>query len=689
MSAGPVAPATGSFEKALFDQARAGLEVYDADLRVLRANPASLRMRGMPARSVIGARLEELDAGIPLSPVVREALRTASALVERPVAAYPGGDPEHRHEYDVAGYHLQDGGGRTIGAACMFHDVTGQGRIRRGMNLLNVARARIGSTLDALRTAQELSDVSVPGFADAVAVDLLESVLSGHAPMGPIGPTLPMRRAGFKARGDHVGAYPMGAASYFAYPTPYTQALGDLQPRLVGALPEEGGWLVHDRARAEFIAQAGMRSLIVTPLTVHGLVLGLASFYRNGSRPDSFDEEDLSLATQLASCTALSLDNARRFTREHTIASALQRSLLPRTPPQVAAVEPAHCYLPGRYGAHWFDVLPLSSCRVGLVIGYVPGEDLYASVAMGRLRTAASTLAAMDLPPDELITHLDDVAQNMAREQQADPESLHLTRAPFTASCLYVTYDPITRQCSAATAGHDGPLLTTPEGAVSTLEVPRGAPLGRGAPHEMLTTELRNGSLLTLYSDSVANRYPAEAGERLSRLCDVVSDPATAPMEICDAVSYRLLRGTPQDGAALLVARLRGIDPDRIATWTFPAEAASVPEARGAARDRLAHWGLEEHVPVTDLVVSELATNVVRHAVGPIRLRLILDLNDLNLTVEVSDAADTAPHLRHARLQDENGRGLFIVASLTRHWGTRYEDDGKTIWAEQDLSAAA
>ncbi|MEU6340182.1 SpoIIE family protein phosphatase [Streptomyces sp. NPDC046977] len=686
MSTGPVAEAAGSFEKALFDQSRAGLEVYDAELRVLRANPASLRMRGMPARSVIGAQLEELDSGIPLSPVVREALRTTGTLVERPVAAYPGGDPEHRHEYDVAGYHLQDGGGRTIGAACMFHDVTGQGRVRRGMDLLNIARAGIGSTLDPLRTAQELADVSVPCFADAVAVDLLESVLTGDAPMGPISTALPMRRAGFKAREGQVGAYPMGGASYYAVPTPYTQALGDLQPRLVGVLPEKGGWLVHDRARAEFIAQSGMRSLIVMPLTVHGLVMGLASFYRSGARPDSFDEQDLALATQLAACTALCLDNARRFTREHTIATALQRSLLPRTPPQVAAVDPAHCYLPGRYGAHWFDVLPLSSCRVGLVIGYVPGEDLHASVAMGRLRTAASTLAAMDLPPDELITHLDDVAQNMAREQDADPVTLHHARAPFTASCLYVTYDPITRQCSAATAGHDGPLLTTPEGAVSLLDVPRGAPLGRGTPYEMTTTELRDGSLLTLHSDSVADRYPAEAGERLSRLCDVVSDPATAPRDICDAVAYRLLRGTPQDGAALLVARVRGIDPDRIATWTFPAEPPSVPQARAAARDRLAHWGLEEHVPVTDLVVSELATNVVRHAVGPIRLRLILDLN---LTVEVSDAADTAPHLRHARLQDENGRGLFIVASLTRHWGTRYEDDGKTIWAEQDLSSAA
>ncbi|MEU0185261.1 ATP-binding protein [Streptomyces sp. NPDC006207] len=159
--------------------------------------------------------------------------------------------------------------------------------------------------------------------------------------------------------------------------------------------------------------------------------------------------------------------------------------------------------------------------------------------------------------------------------------------------------------------------------------------------------------------------------------------PGAAPEEVCDEIVYKVLRGaTPQDGAALLLARTRTIAPDPVSSWTFPAEAPSVREARRAAHGRLAQWGLENHAPVTDLAVSELATNVIRHAKGPIRLRLILDRG---LTVEVHDDADTAPYLRHARLQDEGGRGLFIVASLTRHWDTRYEESGTTIWAEQEL----
>lgn len=397
--------------------------------------------------------------------------------------------------------------------------------------------------------------MAVPGFADGVAVDLLESVLTGEAPVGPVTARLPMRRAAFKAAEGYFGAYSVGGASYFASPTPYTRALADLTPRLVNSVDPADGWLVHDPVRAEFIARAGVHSFIVTPLTVHGLVLGLASFYRGDPNPEAFDEEDLSLATQLAACTAMCVDNARRFTREHTVATTLQRSLLPRVPADVAAVESSHCYMPGLYGAHWFDVLPLSSCRVGLVIGYVPGEDLQASAAMGRLRSAASTLASMDLPPDELLTHLDDVAQVLAREQDSDPETLLRARPPFTATCLYLTYDPITRQCAAASAGHDRPLLTSPEGVVSTFDVPRGKSLGRGVPYDLLTTELRPGSVLSCIRTAARAAVRPTCGDRLSRLRTAVADPTATPEKICDMAAYKVLRGTPQDGAALLVAK--------------------------------------------------------------------------------------------------------------------------------------
>ncbi|MFD7438237.1 SpoIIE family protein phosphatase [Streptomyces sp. NPDC059861] len=669
------------FETALFRQARAGLEVYDLDLRVLRSNAAALAMRGQPEEEVLGAELRTLDSGIPLWPIMDQVVRDGSPVVDQRVPARPSDDPHHRHVYAVSGFLLHDGD-QAIGAAAMVHDITEQVRKQNELDLLNVARSQIGTSLDALRTAQELADMAVPRFADAVSVDLLESVLSGDAPIGPVSTRLPMRRAAFRAKDGGYGAYPVGGASSFTFPTPYTQALADLRPRLVDSVRPADGWLDHDTLRAEFLTRAGVHSLIVAPLTVHGLLLGLVSYYREGSRSDTFDEEDLSLATQLTACTALCVDNARRFTRERTVNTALQRSLLPRTPSEVTAVEPSHCYVPGRYGAHWFDVLELPSCRVGLVIGYVPGEDLHASVAMGRLRTAVSTLAEMDLPPEELLAHLDDATQRLAREQDDDPVTLHEVRPPFSATCAYLVYDPVTQQCTAASAGHPAPLLTSPEGVVSRLDVPVGPALGRGIPYESSTRDLKVDSLLSLYSDGSAERHPAEADDRLRRLWEVVNDVSARPAEICDAAAYKVLRTIPQDGAALLLARTRRLDPGHVAYWTFPAQPSSVGEARRAARERLAHWGLEEEAAVMELVVSELTTNVVTHAQGPIRLRLILDRT---LTVEVSDDADTAPHLRHARLQDEGGRGLFLVASLAGRWGTRYGDSGKTIWAEQQL----
>ncbi|MER7811953.1 SpoIIE family protein phosphatase [Streptomyces sp900116325] len=670
------------FEKALFEQAEAGLEVYDTDLLVLRANPAALGMRGLPRSSVVGTPLADLDTGIPMSAVIREALGSGTVR-DQHVVGYTGADPEHRHDYSVTGYRLQDGSHRIVGAAGMIHDVSVSMKNRRGLELLSTARARIGNTLDSLRTAQELAEVVFPEFADAVAVDLLESVLTGDAPLSPVRSSLPMRRAAFRAREGQYGAYPVGAASYYAFPTPYTQALADLRPRLVDPVNKAGAWLAHDPARAEYIARAGIHSLIVAPLTVHGLVMGLVSFYRDRSRPDPFDEEDLALATQLASRTALCIDNARRFTREHAIATTLQLSLLPHAPPTTSAVDSSHCYFPGRYGAHWFDVIPLACARVALVIGFVPGEGLDASATMGRLRSAAATLAGLELPPDELLVHLDDVVQRMAHERSADPRTLHQARPPLTANCVYAAYDPVTRRCAVAAAGQDGPLLTHPNGTVTEFGVPRGAPLSHGAPYEMSERELPEGTLLTFYSDSVSGRYPSEADERLSRIREAVARPV-APAEVCDTIAYTVLRKPFQDGAALLVARTHSLAPARVGSWIFPAEAQSVSDARHAARECLTRWDLDDHIPTTDLIVSELATNVIRHAQGPIRLRLILDRA---LSTEVSDDADTVPHLRHARLQDEGGRGLFIVASLAQHWGTRYEETGKTIWAEQDPAA--
>ncbi|MBC9726956.1 ATP-binding protein [Streptomyces sp. TRM68367] len=122
---------------------------------------------------------------------------------------------------------------------------------------------------------------------------------------------------------------------------------------------------------------------------------------------------------------------------------------------------------------------------------------------------------------------------------------------------------------------------------------------------------------------------------------------------------------------------------DDCAEWTFPADPGAVRTARAAVRGQLRHWGLDSVGDITTLLVSELVTNSLRHAIGPIGVRLVRpsDLNGV-LLVEVSDSLPDPPRERHARPDDESGRGLQLVASSSRRWGTRPGHTGKTVWFE-------
>lgn len=119
------------------------------------------------------------------------------------------------------------------------------------------------------------------------------------------------------------------------------------------------------------------------------------------------------------------------------------------------------------------------------------------------------------------------------------------------------------------------------------------------------------------------------------------------------------------------------------AEWTFPAEPGAVRAARAAVRDQLCGWNLESLADVTALLVSELVTNALRHATGPIGVRLVRPTAPLGvLLVEVSDPLPDPPRERTPHPDDEGGRGLQLVASSCRAWGTRPGVTGKTVWFE-------
>ncbi|MFJ7077420.1 SpoIIE family protein phosphatase [Streptomyces sp. NPDC098781] len=555
---------------------------------------------------------------------------------------------------------------------------------RRRLELLHDASVRIGTTLDVTRTAEELAEVTVPRFADFVAVDLPDSVLRGEEPEA-LGGRTALRRVAIRAvRAQPHNLYEVGDSVEYVPSTPQARSLETRQSVMEPVLTEAAGWIAQDPERLRPVLSAGIHSLITVPLRARGTTLGVVSFYRS-LQPASFEDDDLSLAQEVVGRAAICIDNARRYTREHNTALALQRSLLPRGRSEQSAVEVAYRYLPAQagVGGDWFDVIPLSGARVALVVGDVVGHGLLAAATMGRLRTAVHNFCSLDLSPDDLLTHLDDLVGRLDRGEgwaaENSPDS-----GIVGATCLYAVYDPVSRRCTLTRAGHPQPAVVAPDGTVEFVDLPSGPPLGLGGmPFETVELELAEGSRLVLYTDGLVEDRHRDIDAGLDKLRAVLAGDTGSPEETCDAVLDALLPARPGDDVALLVARTHTLTTDRVAQWELPCDPAVVSRARVAVTDQLAAWGLDHLAFTTELIASELVTNAIRHATGgPVQLRL---LRDRALICEVSDGSGTSPRLRQARSTDEGGRGLFLVAQLTERWGTRHTPDGKIIWTEQPL----
>ncbi|MFF5105270.1 SpoIIE family protein phosphatase [Streptomyces sp. NPDC000134] len=547
---------------------------------------------------------------------------------------------------------------------------------RERLDLLYDAGVGVGTGLDVTRTAEELAELAVPRFADFVTVDLFDAVLAGGQPEG----VTPLRRTALSGVRTDSPLYPVGRQIRFVDGSPQGRSLRTGRPVLEPDLARAPDWQVQDAERSAQVVAYGIHSLITVPLRAGALVLGVVGFWR-AERPEPFDADELALAEELVTRAAVSIDNARRYTREHGLAVTLQRSLLPRTLPEQSAVDIASRYLPAQagVGGDWFDVLPLSGARVALVVGDVVGHGLHAAATMGRLRTAVHNFAALDLAPDELLTLLDELVGRIDQDQAAEGGGAAVTGA----TCLYAIYDPVARSCVLARAGHPPPALVHPDGRVEFPDVPAGPPLGLGGlPFETTELQLAEGSRLVLYTDGLVEDRGHDIDTGLEELRAALAAAGPSPEETCEKVLDARLPARPVDDIALLVARTRALGEDRVAQWRVPADPAAVGEVRAGVTRRLAEWGLEELVFTTELILSELVTNAIRYGAEPIHVRV---LRDRSLICEVFDGTSTSPHLRYAAMTDEGGRGLFLVAQLAERWGTRYTPDGKVIWAQQPI----
>ncbi|WP_455361387.1 SpoIIE family protein phosphatase [Streptomyces sp. SYSU K21746] len=653
---------------AVLHSVREGVLIIDGERRLLLANDEAQRLLGLPD-DIQGRPVIDLGLEAPLADLLASG-RSAT-------------DEIHLAGERVLAVNLRptQGRGRRYGSVATLRDttelraLTGKADVARGrLRLLNEATARIGSTLDVTTTAEELTEATVPRFADTGIVDLVESVLAGEEPSNG---SARLRRVAAAGMGADGPLRPVGELIGHGPSTPQARAFDSGQAVLA---PGVHGPTAGPAQPGGPGPEGGETSLIAVPLRARGVTLGVATFSRS-TRSEPFETDDLAVAEELAARAAVCIDNARRYTREHTTAVTLQRSLLPRGTPEQVAVEVAHRYLPARagVGGDWFDVIPLSSARVALVVGDVVGHGLHAAATMGRLRTAVHNFSALDLPPDELLTHLDDLVSRIDHDAASAGGGDEIVGA----TCLYAVYDPVSRSCSLARAGHPPPALIHPDGSVAFLEVPAGPPLGVGGlPFETLVLDITEGSQLALYTDGLieSRSRDIDTGVELLRLA--LAHPDRPPQHTCDAALSALLPTDNDDDIALLVARTRVMAAEQIASWDVPVLPNAVADVRKAAVRQLNDWGLQEIAFTTELVLSELVTNAIRHGTGPIQVRL---LRDSSLICEVSDGSISAPHLRRAAFTDEGGRGLFLVAQCTERWGTRYTPRGKIIWTEQFL----
>ncbi|MFF4756195.1 SpoIIE family protein phosphatase [Streptomyces sp. NPDC002514] len=679
----------------LLTRAPVGITVRDVELRCTWVNDLAERRDGILPEVRLGRRLTEVVAGFEaeaLEAAMRQVLADGTPVVD---LEYPAWNARRKHAFRVSYFRLEDAEGHALAVCGMCVDVTDREQARERLAILSEANTRIGSTLDVMRTGQELADLAVPLLADFVTVDLAESVPLGEEPLarlGPMGQNIPVfRRAGLASihPGIPESLWARGEAVFVPPTSPYTRILSDGKPYLEPVIDTSPGtWFDQDPARVEKHHEYGLHTWMFVPIHARGNVLGVAVFMRS-ENPVPFEEDDLLLAEELVSRAALSLDNANQYTRERTAALALQRNLLPQRLTGGYAVEVASRYLPADnhrgVGGDWFDVIPLSGARVALVVGDVVGHGINAAATMGRLRAAVHTLANMDLAPDELLAHLDDLAIRLTEE---DTDATGPATAVVGATCLYAVYDPVTRRCTMARAGHPPPAVIDPHGHVTFPDLPTGTPLGLGLtpfPFESVELELAEGSTLAFYTDGLVETHDQDIDTGMHRLATALAHPRLPLEDLGSAVLDTLPTGATYDDVTLLLARTRALSPKQVVSWDLPTDPAVVSKARSLTLGQLTKWGLPNLATTTELIVSELVTNAIRHGTGPIRLRLI---RHQVLTCEVSDTSNSLTRLRHARTTDEGGRGLFLVAQLSHRRGTRYTPDGKTVWAEQELTPA-
>ncbi|GAA1877405.1 SpoIIE family protein phosphatase [Streptantibioticus ferralitis] len=545
-----------AFLDALFATCPIGLVMLDEDLRYVHLNQALADMDGLPIAEHLGRRFTEIaitSDGGEYERRLRAVATEGRPIVGMLVGMRTRGHPDRDQVRSVSFFPLSQASGTRPGLGGLLVDVTDREQAiveasatRQRLALLDRASARIGTTLDVRVTAQELVEAAVPDFSDCAVVELVQWMDEGR-PFDPGLPVTTLRIASGTARSPR-GTEPVGRAEHVRYPpgSAVHQVLGTGRPVCAPANEEFLARTVLDQGCARVLAESDLGWLLLAPLIARGSAQGFAVFGRSATRP-MFSEEDLNLAGELASRAALCLDNARLYSRERDIALTLQRALLPRSPATSPYLDVVHRYRPGsrvtEVGGDWYDVINLPGDRVALVVGDVMGHGVPAAASMGKLRVTLRVLSRRDPEPEDLLTELDQIAQEAGVD---------------LATCLYAVYDPATGHTRIASAGHPPPLVLHPEGHVETIGDVLGVPLGVGGCRFRSTDiKLPRGATLALYTDGLIEAPGRDIEDGLAALRAELGRTPEPLDATADRVLTRLLPTPPTDDTVLVLARVR------------------------------------------------------------------------------------------------------------------------------------
>jgi PAS domain S-box-containing protein len=612
-------------------------------------------------------------------------------------------------------------------------------RERDQIGLLDRIGERLARSLELSVTLKHVAETLVPQFADHCFIDLFQGdKLIRRAQINARGWSPP---PGTWAQVDEPIRYPKG---HFCQ-----QAMERMDAILVENVAEEHFPAPHARSM-QASEEAGINSTVAAPLIARGELLGVMclALSRLTEREERhYDADDRDFLGAVASRVAIAIDNAMLYAEERNTALAFQTTLLAQRVPTFDGLEVAWRYVPAKplethgqgiqtqVGGDWYDLIPLSAGRVGIVIGDVEGRGAKAAAIMGQLKAALRAFAQDDKPPAEILRRLDDWCRTLvppASDSGDQPDN------PMV-SCTYLVYDAWSRTLTFADAGHDAPLLIT-DGGVQELEIEnKGVLLGfprKGMPglptYREESRRLPPGATLVLYTDGLTDRRQRADGsgtyteaEAREMLCSAVGAAAGAPADTIAQAAQEAVPGDIDDDMAIVVV---STSRDDLASWeaTFPAEPIRVSEARRQAGATFARWGLPpQQAELGCLLVSEVVTNVVLHTVLPVRRRpqhtmehagaattgragsaglsggwdaseygggysaspakkftLRLRRGAATVWVEVLDTDLRLPRIRSAGENDEGGRGLYLVDQLASRWGSRPTKDGKVVWFE-------